>query len=352
MPSHGGGGFGGGGRSGGGGFGGGRPGGGGGGRPSGMGSRPGGFHSSPGGSYHRPGGFHTPPPPGPVHHYGGGSAGCGGCAGGAIFVVFFIIVFLFGAIGSIFNSTGITPGIDTWPEDGYTVTIPDSTIRREKLDSSLVKPIDTYLHDGGNILLDENELEDALVYFYNKTGVQPYIYTTPAVSGDNLPSEESMEALGMKVWYDTFEDEGHFLLMITPVQDFHYDYYFYYLTGDDAWSVMDDEAANILVSAFNYYYNESGSYDKALHTAFTLTADRIMGTPGANPGNPDLPGNSDTEVQLPDTEKKSSPVGYIVLAVVVTGVVAVVILSIRKKKDEALEAEEDYESYKKRMEGP
>lgn len=338
MPSRGGGGFGGS-RSGGGGSrGGSRSGGFSGGRVGGgfRTSGPGGYHS-----YSSRRVFHTPPP---MHtpHSGGGGGCCSGCSGAAVFAVisvFMVIIFLFGAIGSGFSSP-------TVPEQHYPIysdEIPESTKHREKLDSGLLKPIDAYITDEARVLYDDVNVRKSMEYFYEKTGVQPYLHVTDQINGMTNPKSSEIEAFAFDRYMELFQDEGHLLIVLVRFKNYDYDFYFYYLPGDDAWTVFDEEAGNIFLAALSAYYNEGGNYDKALQQAFTVTADRIMDAPSdTQPG----------ENKPAEKEKGISIGGYILVAVVVTAVVAAVILGIRKKKEKELEQEDDYEAYKRKMEGP
>ena len=214
MPSRGGGGFGGG-RSGGSRSGGGRSSGGS--RSGGRfgGNRSGGrssFGSSFGGrlrpsssSYRpprmpRPPIFHTPPRM--YHHYwppvyhsrppqGRGAGGCGMLP--IVSIVIFVIVVL-----GIFSM--VSDALDFWTPsvDDYGIT--ESTHRRTKLDSKLVTPSMEYITDSCELLYDGVNVRQSMVYFFEKTGVQPYIYITETINGKEKPNSLAIEEFAFETY--------------------------------------------------------------------------------------------------------------------------------------------------------
>ncbi len=257
---------------------------------------------------------------------GGGGGGCGGCCGPVAILMAFMMFFFMSVVGSIL------PDITYQPDDG----IPESTHHREKLDSSRITPIDTWITDETGLLKDDVNIRESMRYFFEKTGVQPYLWLTDNIDGVKNPTASRIEAKAFAEYNRLFRDEGHLLVMLVTYTSDEYLYYMYYLPGDDAWTVFDDEAAEIFMATMDVCISESG-WDKGLVRTFEETADEMMRIPA-----PEAPSGSSVKT-----------VGWVVLAVVVTGVVTVVVLLIRKKKDRALEEEEeDYEAFKRRMEGP
>ncbi|MBQ9082695.1 MAG: hypothetical protein IJY28_04255 [Clostridia bacterium] len=261
----------------------------------------------------------------PPVHTGRGGGSSGGCCGPVAILMMFVL-FFFATVG------GGSVDVTYQPGNG----IPESTHHREKLDSSLVTPIDTYITDETGLLRDDVNIRQSMAYFYEKTGVQPYLWMTDNIDGVKNPTSSQIEKKAFAEYNRLFRDEGHLLVMLVTYTSDEYLYYMYYLPGDDAWTVFDEEAADIFMATMDECISESG-WDKGLVRTFEATADEMMRIPAD---------------QTPSGNGMKY-VGWIVLAVVVTGIVAVVVLAVRKKKDRALEEEEeDYEAYKQRMDGP
>ena len=311
MPSRGGGGFGGGHSSGGHASGGGSFGG-----HSGGGHSSGGFgggHSSGGFGGGRPGGGFgggffrpappPPPPPGGGYYRRRGGCGCG--AGPAVILVIVIMVLVLGW-------TGMRAGVSSGSTDDGT-GIPVSTHTRTKLAADQLTPIDAYLTDEDALLHDTVNVEKSLQYFYDKTGVQPYLYITKASQGE--PQSSDVEDRAFAEYASLFgTDEGHLLVMYVPISGGKYDYsyYVYYLPGDNTRRVFDDEAADILLASLNYYYDESDLPDKMFSRAFRETADRMMSTSAKHAG--------------------LSAGSWVLIGVAVVGAVTVGVLLSRRKK--------------------
>lgn len=244
----------------------------------------GGSHSggrSGGGSFGgggRPGGWGAPPPPprrpyrtGPIiidnsrRYYGGGGGGNGGgnnrggSGCGTTLIVVLLVLFLFGGIG--FFLTG-TPSS----------SIAKSTVAREALPSNAVTETGYYTDADGDWIHDQSELTAGLRKFYQKTGVQPYVYILP--NGEST-SVSDLRSRAEALYPQLFSDEGHFLLVFCD--DGRGGYNCGYTVGSQAKTVMDDEAVSILADYLDRYYNDSSvSEEEIFSNAFAKTADRIM----------------------------------------------------------------------------
>lgn len=279
------GGFSGGGRSSGGGFSGsGRSGSFGGGRSGGP--RPGGYGGGP-----RPGGYGgprpVPPPPGgfgrpgyggrPIRtgpiiinnapRYGGGTptpppsgggnqprrrSGCGTVV--ATVVIIFVLLTLFFVI-----------------QDASGGGVQRSTYQREKLPASAVTETGYYTDEGG-WFSNRSQLEDGMKTFYKETGVQPYLYLLP---NGEMTSTAELTAKAEELYPQLFTDEGHFLLVFCD--DGNGSYNCGYVVGNQAKTVMDDEALAILADYLDRYYNDYDLTEEEIFSdAFADTAQRIM----------------------------------------------------------------------------
>lgn len=341
MPTRGGGGFGGGHSSGGsGGFSGGhssggsRPTGFGGSRPSG-GPRPGSFGPPPGGFGPRPGGF-RPRPGGFGPRPGGPRGGCG-CGSGFVFVFILIVaIIIFGTVlGSFFRFQSpiweYDPIYDETTESFiYTATdIPESTKKRTRLADSKCTPIDSYITDELNLLLDDVNVRQSMEYFYEITGVQPYLYLTEKINGIANPKASDIEDFAFETYGKLFgSDEGHLLIIYIPYTDYEYDFYTYYLPGDDAATVFDEEAGSILLAcldAFDYRWNSTvRTADETFTQTFRELADRLnIRQAAATVGSTRIPVST-----------------FVWIGVAVVIVVAAVVLLIRRKHEKEAEIDD------------
>ncbi|MBQ2066749.1 MAG: hypothetical protein II496_04445 [Clostridiales bacterium] len=277
----------------------------------------GGYRSS-GRSYHSSGRY------GRSHHSSGGSYYDGdgrrrsGCGGGCGTLFSFLLIFvMIGAFGYI--KTGRIPFID---ELGFGIT--RSTVVREMLPEDDCDPIDTWYQDDWGTWItadssEETDLIEGLEYFYEKTGVQPYLWITGEEVGSEYQSEGSLEDWAEDKYVELFgEDEGHVLIVFREYPDESGDYICTVTPGYDASTVvLDDEAREILLDYIDYYYekteyNEGEFFEMALKKA----ADRMM------------------TKQLTNRE-----IITIVAVVAIAAIVIVIIVNVRKKRKIAVAKE-------------
>ena len=284
MGRSGGGGFsgGGGGFSGGGGFGGGFSGG-----RGGSGGRSGGHsggHSYSGHSSHSSGHSYYGGGLGPIIFFGGGNhvnpappshhnnnqnsspsgqntppakrgAGCGTVLLVCLFF-FFLLTFMGALTGNSSNSSSITP----------------STQEREKLPASAVNLTAYYTDADGDWIHNSYTLEEGLKQFYEDTGVQPYVYILP---NGQTESTDQLQRFAQEQYEKLFNDEGHFLLAFCD--NGYGGYNCGYWMGNQASTVMDSEALEILQNYLSYYYSDMDiSEEEIFSLTFSKTGDRIM----------------------------------------------------------------------------
>ena len=91
-----------------------------------------------------------------------------------------------------------------------------------------------YLHDD-NIFSNQEELVQGLEYLKEKTNIQMIVMTTTEKLSDKKAVEQ---------YYLLVEDEAHVLLIVPPENS---KYPFFYAIGDDADSVINDNAISYLV---------------------------------------------------------------------------------------------------------
>lgn len=267
---------------------------------SGRGSCNGGsFGGFPHGGGFYGGGFYPRPPRHNtifINHGGGFST--------AVSLIIFLVV-LVAACG------GLSPS--------STRSVPKSTQNRERLESGAGYDNNCIVDDIGwfdNV----TKAEKALKYFYDKTGVQPYIVLNAYDSSLTTDSEKEEYA---KKWYDEhIKNESTFLYMYFAEPDTDNDVgYMAYVNGKQVSSVMDSEAIEIFWAYVDKYWYSDMSTDDMFTTIFTKTADRIMtkSTTVADVGN--------------------NAVKVIGVIVVFAGIIIVMVVRRKHKAEEAKETE-------------
>ncbi|MCI8514336.1 MAG: hypothetical protein HFI93_06855 [Lachnospiraceae bacterium] len=207
-----------------------------------------------------PGGRRPPRRPwiyaGPRPVYGGyGGGGCGCSTGFLVIFLICLVVFLAGR-GS--SGTNIT----------------QSTIEREALPKGSVTETG-YVTDELGWIRSESKLTAGMKDFYRATGVQPYLFLTDTVNGTKYPSSEDMDAYANRLYDEYFADEAHVLLLFHEYKAGRYSTW--YVCGSQAKTVIDAEAADILLDCLDRYYYEDGLEDEAYFSkAFREAGKRIM----------------------------------------------------------------------------
>ena len=191
----------------------------------------------------------------------------GGCGCGFLIAVIVIILVI-----ALILSIGSWPGGSSGSSGSSDIT--KSTIAREPLPTGSVKETGYYT-DELNVIKDRNTLLEGMKYFYQETGVQPYLFLTGSADGvGTAPSMEELENMANQLYDELFTDEAHLILIYYEYQD---SYVNYYLSGAQAKTVIDEEAGDILLDYLDrYYYDESLTYEEFFGKVFRESADRIM----------------------------------------------------------------------------
>lgn len=192
---------------------------------------------------------------------GSGGSSSSGCLTTAIILGIVVLVLIF-VLPNMFGSSGSNNSITA------------STIAREPLASGSVNETDYYTDDAGWVE-SRTVLNNGLEYFYDKTGVQPHVYITTDINGNNYASMSQVEDYANEMYDELFTDEAHLLLMFyegTPNN-----YISYYVTGSQADTVIDTEAGDILLDYIDrYYYDTSLNTSEFFAKSFRDAADRMM----------------------------------------------------------------------------
>lgn len=164
------------------------------------------------------------------------------------------------------------------------VGIPKSTVNREKVNTGVSFQNDCIIDEIGwfdNVSSASRDLQ----YFYNKTGIQPFIYLRdydPALSTDS-----AKDAFAEQWYEENIDNEGTFLYMYFAERDVDNDVgYMVYVNGKQITTVMDAEAVDIFWAYLDNAWYTDMSTDDMFAQIFTKTADRIMdkSTTGADVG--------------------------------------------------------------------
>lgn len=173
-----------------------------------------------------------------------------------VFIIIMIALVLFDAFAD--SSDGITK----------------STVEREKLVSNTLVESDEFYTDKLDWIKNRNDLESGMRYFYNETGVQPYLFITDTVDGDSTTfSDEKFEEFANNVYDSLFMDEAHLLVVFFERNE---EYRSCCVVGTEAKTVMDEEAREILLDYIDYYYYSDLSEEMFFSKSFSDSADRIM----------------------------------------------------------------------------
>ena len=177
---------------------------------------------------------------------------------------------------------GIFYGIIDTGDIGTFFKIQRSTIQREALPADKCQAIDKWYQDDWGDWIDKSgeaeAVKSGLEYFYQKTGVQPYLWIM-GEEGKDYMSEGSVEELGEKKYREMFgNDEGHLIVIFREYPNESSNYIVTATPGFDAETqVMDEQAREILLDYIDYFYTDS-DLDEGhfFQKAFMRAGDRIM----------------------------------------------------------------------------
>jgi hypothetical protein len=158
--------------------------------------------------------------------------------------------------------------------NGSSDDITESTVKRTKLEASLVTETDDYFTDTLDWIGSSYTLEKGMKSFYDKTGVQPYLYICDNIGTNGDFSEEAQQEFGDELYSKLFNDEGHLLLVFCEYSSG--DYVSFVTVGTSAKTVIDSEAREILLDYVDHYYYSDYEDDEFFSLAFEKAGSRIM----------------------------------------------------------------------------
>lgn len=234
-------------------------------------------HSSGGSSYHssRSSYSHSSRSYGSSGGYSGGSHRSGGGCG-SVFGSFIAIIIIISFIGLFIAA------LEESANGNIPLFIERSTVNREPLPDSKCTPYEEWYQDDWGDWIDdygeENSLIHGLRYFYEKTGVQPYLWIM-GEEGKDFKYEESLEELSDIKYKELFgDDEGHLIVIFREYPNASSNYICTATPGYDAEvQVMDEQAREILLDYIDYYYTDNNLTEgQFFDQAFCQAANRMM----------------------------------------------------------------------------
>lgn len=149
------------------------------------------------------------------------------------------------------------------------VSVSAKSDNREKLVADV--NVTGYYTDELGWINNSATLTEGMKYFFEKTGVQPYLYITDDVGGSFY---DYAEEFANNKYDELFTDEAHLLLIFHEKNDW---YDTYCLAGSSADTVIDSEARMILLDTLDeYYYDSSLDDNEYFSKSFKDSADEIM----------------------------------------------------------------------------
>lgn len=142
-----------------------------------------------------------------------------------------------------------------------------------------------YISDQDDLFSDREEelLKESFKAFYDKTGIEPYLY---AFESSNLPSkygsetnQKAMEDYAYDIYVNTFPDEGHFMILYSETRnsDEITDWIWVDMAGDDTNDLIDDSAfVDFQSSMQRYLRNDSIPNGEAIAKSFDESTKTIM----------------------------------------------------------------------------
>lgn len=180
--------------------------------------------------------------------------GCNGC----IFTVFGIIVALL--IGSAYGAIHSHKNTSASPEINGT--------------ESVIISQGEYFQDRLGWIEDQETVHNGLHFFYEETGVSPYLALVEPVSDTN--TDEECDQFANQLYDQLFQDENHFLLVYIADHDENELGYLAYVCGVDAANVMDDQMVDRLYEYMDYYwFDESYTTEEVFGNVFYDTAEGL-----------------------------------------------------------------------------
>ena len=181
----------------------------------------------------------------------------------------------------------VTAGVSYWVIRHNDSWVTKSTIQRKALPADQCKKTGTWYEDEKGKLItssDEEDIFNGMEYFYQKTGVQPYLWVSSFYDqvieiGYYRDREKAVDQILSDKYDELFgTDEGHVLIAVSYIFRSPNFYYWMCYPGDSAkLQVMDDEAMQILIDCLSYMLERDYEHvGRSIGKAFIKAADIMM----------------------------------------------------------------------------
>lgn len=164
----------------------------------------------------------------------------------------------------------------------------DTAIVREKLPAEACILSDQWIDDRVDWIADTATVKQGMEYFYDKTGVQPYLLICDSLDGmrGEITDGEAESAL-KELYHSLYEDEGHMIFAFMEYESSEYITWIY--AGRSAASVVDEDARELILNYADRYYTDSSLTDEEFFAKiFETSADAMMKDPGSAAGTADM----------------------------------------------------------------
>ena len=163
-----------------------------------------------------------------------------------------------------------------------------STIQRRALPSDQCVKTDSWYQDDTGRFIGQGDGDSIIAgmeYFYEKTGVQPYLWVHSIYDEINSNNSyyQEREERKEKILSDKYEelfqsDGGHILIVLSDSSKFTTMYYWACYPGESAkLQVMDDEAVKILMDCLSFMFEQDLAHPGlSISNAFVKAADTMM----------------------------------------------------------------------------
>lgn len=150
------------------------------------------------------------------------------------------------------------------------------SVTREKLGAEACIRTDHVIGDELGWITDTKTVENGIDYFYEKTGVQPYLLICDNMDGKGGDiTDEEAESYLEDLYDSMYKDEGHMIFAFMEYEESEYVTFLY--TGRSANSVVDADARGIFLNNADWYYTDSSLSDEEYFASvFRTSADTIM----------------------------------------------------------------------------
>lgn len=175
---------------------------------------------------------------------------------GCIKTILVVVGLIFLVLGFIFMANSCTPAMEP----------------REPIPAGNVNKTAYYADEDGDWIHNPARLEKGLEYFYEKTGIQPYIYILP---NGATTSQQVCTDMAQELYPQLFDDAGHLLLVFCD--DNNGGYVAGWYAGGAALSFLDSGAISALANNLAQAYTYADSDEEVFSDAFAHTADDLMG---------------------------------------------------------------------------